>query len=79
MERTGTFRNVPVEYEENKSSILPVEAIFKIVYNQFALLNRQARVNVNATHASPCQKNQFSKTLIVLGYMYQGTKFSRSY
>ena len=47
---------------ENKSSIL--HAIFKIVCNQFARQNCRERVNVNATHASPCQKKQFSKTLI---------------
>ena len=40
--------------------------IFKIVCIQLAPQNRRARVNVNATHASPCQKKQFSKTLILI-------------
>ena len=33
--------------------------------NHFARQNCRARVNVNATHDSPCQKKQFSKTLIL--------------
>jgi hypothetical protein len=43
---------------------IQVQAIFKIVCNHFARRNCRARVSVNATHASPCQKKQFSKTLI---------------
>jgi len=42
--------------EENKSSIL--QAIFKIVCNHFARQNCRARVNVNATHDSPCKKKK---------------------
>jgi hypothetical protein len=69
---TYNFKNLPVGstiffcifqfFEEKKSSIL--RQIFKIVCIQLARQNRRARFNVNATHASPCQKKQFSKTLI---------------